>query len=101
MTNKKKRNNAWFKRFEQSIFNNTNQKSEQFVSTMPAVKKDFSLLGDNIIDIFAENDALKDKIGSHEQHWLEESKAKLLKHIDDEKRAKLIMSKMKKQMEKH
>ena len=47
---------------------NTNQKSEQFVSTMPAVKKDFSLLGDDIIDIFAENAALKDKIGSHEQH---------------------------------
>ena len=31
---------------------------------------------------------------------MEESKAKLLKHIDDEKRANIIMSRMKKQMKK-
>ena len=32
--------------------------------------------------------------------WLEESKSKLLKEIDDEKRANLLMSRMKKQMNK-
>ena len=47
------------------------------------------------------NDALKNKIGSYdEKKWLEESKAKLLKQIDDEKRANLIMSRMEKQMKK-
>ena len=33
--------------------------------------------------------------------WLEESKAKLLKDNNDEKRANLIMSRMKKQMDKN
>ena len=33
--------------------------------------------------------------------WLEESKAKLLKQIDDEERANLIMSRMQKQMKIH
>ena len=32
--------------------------------------------------------------------WLQESKNKMLKEIDDEKRANLIMSRMKKQMNK-
>ena len=68
---------------------------------MLAIKKAFYLLGDDIVDLTTENDALKSKIGSYDDKWLEESKAKLLKQIDDEKRANLIMSRMKKQMEKH
>ena len=74
---------------------------EQLVSMMPAIKKAFNLLGDDIVDLSTENDALKNKIGSYDEKWLEESKNKMLKPIDDEKRANLIMSKMKKQMEKH
>ena len=73
---------------------------EQLVSMMPAIKKAFDLLGDDIVDLSAENDALKNKIGSYDENWLEESKNKMLKQIDDEKRAKLIMSRMKKQMQK-
>ena len=46
------------------------------------------------------NDTLKNKIGDYDEKWLEESKAKLLKDIDDEKRANLIMTRMKKQMNK-
>ena len=57
-------------------------------------------MGDDVVELSRENDALKNKIGSYDEKWLEESKAKLLKQIDDEKRAKLIMSRMKKQMEK-
>ena len=38
------------------------------------------------------------KIGSHDEKWLEETKTKLLKQIDDEKRANKIMCRMKKQM---
>ena len=56
---------------------------------------------DDIVDLSTENDALKNKIGSYDEKWFEESKAKLLKWIDDEKRAKLFMSRMKKRMEKH
>ena len=77
------------------------KKGEQLVSMMPAIKKAFNLLGDNIVDLSTENDALKKKIGSYDEKWLEEAKNKMLKQIDDEKRANLIMSRMKKQMEKH
>ena len=44
---------------------------------------------------------MKNKIGSFDEKRLEESKAKLSKHIDDEKRANSIMSRMEKQMKKH
>ena len=53
-------------------------------------------MGDDIVELSTENDASKNKIGSYVEKWLEESKAKLLKQIDDEKRANLIMSRMKK-----
>ena len=43
---------------------------------------------------------LKNQICEYDQKWLEESKAKLLKDINDEKRANLIMSRMKNQMNK-
>ena len=76
-------------------------KGEQLVSMMPVIKKAFNLLGDDIIELSTENDALKNKIGSYDKKWLEESKNKMLKQINDEKRANLIMSRMKKQMEKH
>ena len=55
------------------------RKVEQLVSMMPANKKAFDLLGDDIVDISTENDALKNKIGSYDEKWLEESKAKLFK----------------------
>ena len=77
------------------------KKGEQLVSMMPAIKKAFNLLGDDIIDLSTENDALKSKVGNYDEKRLEESKNRLFKQIDDEKRATLIMSRMKKQMEKH
>ena len=67
---------------------------------MPAIKKAFNLMGDDIVELSTENDALKNKIGSYDEKWIEESKTKLLKRIDNEKRANLIMLRMKKQMEK-
>ena len=57
-------------------------------------------MGDNIVELSTENDVLKNKIGSYDEKWLEESKNKKLKRIDDEKRTNLIMSRMKNQMEK-
>ena len=67
---------------------------------MPAIKKTFNLLGDGINELYTENDALKNKIGDYDEKWLQESKDKLLKQIDDEKRANLIMSRKNKQMNK-
>ena len=58
----------------------------------PANKKAFNLMGDDMIELSTENDALKDKTSSYDEKWLEESKTKLLKQIYDEKRENLIMS---------
>ena len=88
------------KEFNSQSLSTRSKKAEQLVSMMPAIKKAFNLLGDDIVDLSTENDALKNKIGDYDEKWLEESKAKLLKDIDDEKRANLIMSRMKKQMNK-
>ena len=89
------------KEFNQQSLSTQGKKGEQLVSMMPAIKKAFNLLGDDIIELSVENDALKNQIGIYDQKWLEESKAKLLKDINDEKRANLIMSRMKKQMNKN
>ena len=76
------------------------KKGEQLISMVPAIKKTFDLMGDDINDLSTENDALNYKIGSYDEKWLEESKAKVLKQINDGKRLYLIMSRMKKQMNK-
>ena len=88
------------KEFNSQSLSTRSKKGEQLVSMMPAIKKAFNLLGDDIVDLSTENDALKNKIGDYDEKWLEESKARLLKDIDDEKRANIIMSRMKKQMNK-
>jgi len=88
------------KEFNSQSLITQSKKGEQLVSMMPAIKKAFNLLGDDIVELSTENDTLKNKIGSYDEKWLEESKARLLKQIDDEKRANLLMSRMKKQMNK-
>ena len=67
---------------------------------MPAIKKPFELMCDDIVELSTENEALKNQIVDYGQKWLEESTAKLLKQTDGEKRAKLNLSRMKKQMNK-
>ena len=88
------------KEFNQQSLTTQAKKGEQLVSMMPAIKKAFNLMGDGIVDLTVENDALKNQIGEYDEKWLQESKAKLLKEIDDEKRSNLIMTTMKKQMNK-
>ena len=88
------------KEFNSQSLSTRAKKGEQLVSMMPAIKKAFDLMGDDIVDLSTENETLKNQIGDYDQKRLEESKAKLSKQIDDEKRAHLIMSRMKKQMEK-
>ena len=89
------------KDFNQQSLSTQAKKGEHLVSMMPAIKKAFNLLGVHIIELSVENDALKNQIGDYDQKWLEESKTRLLKDIDDKKRADLIMSRMKKQMNKN
>ena len=89
------------KEFNSQSLTTPAKKGEQLVSMMPAVKKAFNLMGDDIVELSTENDALKYKIGNYDEKWLEESKAKLLKQIGDDKRDSLIISRIKKkQMEK-
>ena len=86
------------KEFNQQSLTTQAKNGEQLVSMMLAIKKAFNLMGDGIVDLAVENDALKNQIGEYDEKWLQESKAKLLKDIDDKKRAELIMTRMKKQM---
>ena len=101
-TNQKVRNNTIqdLKDFNQQSLSTRAKKGEQLVSMMPAIKEALTLMGNDIVDLSTENDALKEKIGDYDEKWLQDSKEKLLKDIDDEKRANLIMSRMKKQMNK-
>ena len=73
------------KDFNQQSLSTQAKKGGQLVSMMPAIKKAFNLLGDDIIELSVKNDALKNQIGDCDQKWLEESKARLLKDIDDKK----------------
>ena len=67
---------------------------------MPSIKKTFDLIDDDRIELSNKNESLKNKIGSYDEKWLEESTEKLLKQFDDEKRANSFVSKMEKQMQK-
>ena len=63
---------------------------------MLAIRKAFDLMDDDIIELSAENETLKK--GSYDEKGLEESKAKLLRQVDDEKQANVFVSRMQKQM---
>ena len=89
------------KDFNQQSLSTQAGKGKQLTAMMPAIKKAINVLGDDIIELSTENDVLKNQLGEYDQKWLEESKTKLLKDMNDEKRANLIMSRMKKQMNKN
>ena len=89
------------KDFNQQSLSTQARKGGQLTSMMPAIKKAFNVLGDHRIELRVENDALKNQIGDYNQKWLDESKAKLLKDINNEKRVNIIMARMKKQMNKN
>ena len=89
------------KEFNSEFLATQTKKGEQLVSMMPYIKKVFDSMVVDVVDLSTENDTLKNKIVSYDEKCLEDSKAKLLKRIDDEKRAKVIMPRMGKQMKKH
>ena len=101
-TNQKVRNNTIqdLKDFNQQSLSTRAKKGEQLLSMMLAIKEAFTLMGNDIVDLSTEKDALKEKIGDYDEKWLQESKEKLVKDIDDEKRANFVMSRMNKQMNK-
>ena len=57
-------------------------------------------MGEVIVALHTQYESLELKIGSYDEKWLKKFKARLLQQIDDKKRASLILSRMKKQMEK-
>ena len=88
------------KDFNSQSFSTRAKKGEQLVSKMPAIIKAIDLMGDDIVDLHTENETLKNQLGDYDEKWIEESKAKLLKQIDDAERVDLIMTRMKKQTNK-
>ena len=88
------------KEFNNQFLATQAKKGKQMVSMTPANKSASDLMGDDIVNLSTEINALKNKIGSYDGKWLEHSKARLLQQIIDERRANLIMSKMRKQMNK-
>ena len=50
---------------------------KELASMMPDIKKTFDFKGDDIIELSSENDSLKNKKGSYDQKWLDESKARM------------------------
>ena len=65
------------KEFNQQSLTTQVKKGEQFVSMMPAIKKTFNLMGDDIVELSTENHALKNKIGSYDEKQLQETKNKM------------------------
>ena len=57
------------KEFNSQSLTTQAKKGEQLVSMMPAIKKAFDLLGDDIVYLPTENDALKSKIGDYDEKW--------------------------------
>ena len=53
------------KEFNQQSLTTPAKKGEQLVSMMPAIKKAFNLLGDDIVELHTENEALKNQIGDY------------------------------------
>ena len=64
------------KKFNQQSLTTQAKKGEKLVTMMPAIKKAFNLMGDGIVDLTVENDALKNQIGEYDEKWLKESKIK-------------------------
>ena len=62
-------------------------------------KKAFNIMGDTILELSTENGTLKTKIGSCDEEWIKKSEKNLLKQIDEEKSANLVMSRMRKTIE--
>ena len=59
------------KEFNQQSLTTQAKKGEQLVSMTPAIKKAFSLMGDDIVELSVENESLKDQKGEYDKRWLQ------------------------------
>ena len=67
---------------------------------MPAIKKAFDLMGDDLVELSTEKESLKNQINSYdEKKDYKNLKAKPLKQIDDDEKANIILSRMQKQVQ--
>ena len=55
-----------FKKINSQSLTTQSKNREQLVFMMPAIKKAFNLLADDIVELSTENDALKNKIVSYD-----------------------------------
>ena len=55
--------------FNEQSLSTRAKKGELLTSMMPAIKKAFNLLGDDIIELSTENETLKNKIGDYDEKW--------------------------------
>ena len=60
------------KEFSQQSLTTQAKKGEHLVSMLPAIKKAFNLMGDDIVDLSVENESLKNQIGQYDEKWLQE-----------------------------
>ena len=74
--------------------------AEQLVSMVSATEKAFDIMGDDMVELFTESEALKIKMCPYDRKWLGKSKTRLLRQFDDKKRTNLIRSKMENEMKK-
>ena len=56
------------KDFNNQSLTTQGKEGEQLVSMVPAIKKAFNLMGDDIVEIHTENESLKNKTGSYDKN---------------------------------
>ena len=58
--------------FNQQYLTTQAEKGKQLVSLMPANKKAFKFLGDDIVEINVDYESLKGQFGEYDEKWLQE-----------------------------
>jgi hypothetical protein len=76
------------------------KKAEELVVNQVAYMEAMKIMADDIFDLDIENKTLRDRIGEVDEKWLHESKEKMKLSFSDERKNKLILDRMKRQMQK-
>ncbi len=67
---------------------------------MPAIKRAFEIMRDDIYELVVENNILRDNMGDVNEEWLETSKKKLLENTGDDKKNKSLLQRMRQKQQK-
>ena len=76
------------------------KKAEELIANQIVYGEAIKIMADDIFDLDIENKTLRDKMGEVDEKWLQESKEKMKLTFNDERRNKLILERMKRQMQK-